>query len=240
MTNVYSSTHRIKQPKISTHNQICTQNISAPSVRGSESTWQMLSTFGLTTPSEVEQSCPCRDRQTDWGTGLLRDLLPFRHKIQQCQGLRGVLTAAPKLSPQHHPSPPTPQHEPLACELTPGFYLQYLKWPVSSGAVREFFNQMKLSVRTNGFLCKTLGVNDHALTLLGANLVHDNSDPLTVPNPGLSLDKSLLKSCILNMITRALKDAACTECFTPVMQANKTWSGFGNNPAFMEHQTSRG
>lgn len=42
MTSVYSSTPRIKQPKISTHNQICTQNTSAPSVRGSESTLQTL------------------------------------------------------------------------------------------------------------------------------------------------------------------------------------------------------
>lgn len=43
MTSIYSSTHRIKQPKISTHDQICTQNTSAPSVRGSESTLQTLS-----------------------------------------------------------------------------------------------------------------------------------------------------------------------------------------------------
>lgn len=42
ITNVYSSTHKIKQPKISTHNQICTRVTSAPSVRGSESTLQML------------------------------------------------------------------------------------------------------------------------------------------------------------------------------------------------------
>lgn len=139
MTSVYNSTHGIKQPKISTHNQICTQNISAPSVRGSESTWQMLTNIWPHNPSEVEQSCPCRDRQTAWGTGLLRDLLPFRHEIQQCQGLRGVLATAPKLCPHHHPFPPTnPQHEPLACEPTPGFYLQYLKWPFSSCAVRSY------------------------------------------------------------------------------------------------------
>lgn len=42
ITSVYSSIHRIKWPKNSTHNQICTQNTSAPSGRGSESTSQML------------------------------------------------------------------------------------------------------------------------------------------------------------------------------------------------------
>lgn len=36
----------------------------------------------------------------------------------------------------------------------------------------------------NDFMSKTLDVNDHAL--VGANLVHDNSDPLIIPSPGLS------------------------------------------------------
>lgn len=87
-------------------------------------------TFGLTTPSEVEQSCPCRDRQTDWGTGLLRDLLPFRHEIQQCQGLRGVLTAAPKLCPQHHPSPHKPSTRALSLWTNPRILFTIFKMTI--------------------------------------------------------------------------------------------------------------
>lgn len=56
---------------------------------------------------------------------------------------------------------------------------------------------MKFFVGTNDFLCKTLGVNDHALRLLGANLVHDNSDPLLIPNPGLSQIQLFFVSCIM-------------------------------------------
>lgn len=57
---------------------------------------------------------------------------------------------------------------------------------------------MKLFVGTNDFLCKTLDINDHALGLLGANVVHNNSDPLIIPNPGLSQINFL--SCIICII----------------------------------------
>lgn len=188
MTSVYSGTHRIKQPKISTHNQICTQNISAPSVRGSESTWQMLTNIWPHNPQwgRIELSLQGQtDRLRHRVTQRPAPIQTRNSAVPRAPRCAGYCTQALSTPPSFPPT--NPQHKPLACELTPGFYLQYLKWPFSSCAVRELFNQMKLSVRTNGFLCKTLGVNDHALRLLGANLVHDNCDPLTIPNPGLSL-----------------------------------------------------